>query len=280
MDCKTKSHNLQKGEVCPLYVQYTRLDISTLKLNISNIFIKQSIDMSRYEHVYFDHVNIKQQEGIDLVFGPVGFDVDDFLSQKKQPHVPMDGYETSLIYDELATINKLLKKYNIHTIQSQPSYFVDNSNMGHPYLQSPFVEFEGTVNTIPILKKIINHPLLSKCLTFTFPEKNSVLRTSILRPYIDDFGNKINDVNDSDFWNNIVKVCQELHDENIVLHNITSNDSDLDRTKDWYILDENSHIIKISDSNKEKFNPIHPLIPLSLLDVRYNKFHFAFMNKN
>ena len=277
---KQKHLNKQVGGSYPLYIWHTRLEESSLKANVSTELRKQSIDNNRFYHTYYDHTNTLQKEGIHSAMGPDGFNMNEFVESKDDPKLDIDQYESILIYDWLQKINRNLNKYNIETIQSGISYW--NSDIEfpeEPYFQQPWIEFSGDKNSIPILKRIINHPLASTYLSFTFNYESSgeKLRTSLIRPYIDSSGNKINDINDDGFWSALLTISNELSEENIHLGDFNKNDTELDRTKEWYIINESGGTHKIED--KDKFNPFFPSIPLSTLDVRYNNGIRLFMKK-
>ena len=125
------------------------------------------------------------------------------------------------------------------------------------------------------MKEIVNHDLLKNYYTTSFSdkmEKGSFIRTCIIRPYLNDSNlEKVNEFDDTPFWNNIETVIQEISDKNIPLPDITTNDPELDRSKNWYILDTQMNFYTIKDKNKDKFNPIVTDMPLTTLEVRYEK---------
>jgi len=263
--------NKQKGGSYPLYVEYTRMDASQLKALVLINLIQESINLNRYYHAYYDHNNILQKSGIHSAIGPDGFNMDNFDVK----NVGIDQYESTLIYDELVEINRLTAPMGLKTVQSGVSYWDSDIQFVKPYFQLPWVEFEGRKEAIPLLKMIINHPLANNYMSFTFSEFNEIVRTCILRPYIDDDGNQINGINDSEFWSNIIKILKDLN--NVPTFDISKNDPELDYAKDWYILDRNGEIVLVT--NKDSLNPYNTDIPLSKLDVRYEKNHLSFMKK-
>jgi hypothetical protein len=270
-----KQNKIKGGANGYIYNFYVRLPTSCLKEIISNNLIKDAIDSNKFYHKYNDCNNKLIIEGIDPVLGPAGFDFDSYDVEK----IDVGGYETSLIYNYLIKINNLLKKYSIITIQSEPAYYNNDNGFSPPYFQLPFIEFSYKKNSVPILKKIINHNLTSSYLSFTGHYKvDNIphLRTILIMPYINDNGNQINSFDDTPFWNNIIIILTEIHKENIILPEMNSNDSDLDRSKKWYVLDKNDNIKEII--NKIEFNPDID-IPLSTLDVRYDNSEKSFIKK-
>ena len=246
----------------PLYTTFSRIETQVLKSNISVDLINQAIKSNRYYHYYKDLNGNVQEEGIDSASGPKGFNMKNF--DKKG--IDIDQFESTYIIDYLVTINKLLEKYNIKTVQSGIAYYNDVDFFSEPYLQLPFVEFSGDKNAIPVMKKIIKHPLFQNYYSSSYCEYHNIMRLAVLRPYIDSNGNKITEFDDTSFWNNIVYVIQQINTENIPFIEITNNDKELDKTKNWYILNQYGDITKIS--NKNKFNPFTN-VPLSTLNVRY-----------
>ena len=263
--------NKQRGGSYPLYVEYTRMDVSQLKALVLINLIQESINLNRYFHSYYDHTNILQKSGIHSAFGPDGFNMDNIDVK----HLGIDQYESTLIYDELVEINRLIAPIGLKTIQSGVSYWDSDIEFVKPYFQLPWIEFVGRKEAIPILKMIINHPLANNYMSFTFSEFNERVRTCILRPYIDDDGNQIHGINDSEFWSNIIKILKDLN--NVPTFDISKNDPELDYDKDWYILDPNREIVLVT--NKDSLNPYNTDIPLSKLDVRYEKDYHSFMKK-
>ena len=250
-----------------LYTSYVRQDIAELSLQVSNSLVSEAIQNNRYFHTYYDKNGFLLTEGVDPSSGPKEFDVNNFDTE----NIGVNQYESSLIYSYLVQINNLIKKYNVTTVQSEPSYYIDDITFEDPYLQVPFIEFLTNKNSIPILKRIVNHHLISYYLTITshqvYSEKE-MFRLIIFKPYVDQFGGQISSFDDSLFWNNIVNALKDIHDENIIIDEITENDPDLDKAQSWYIRDDKNNIVEIV--NKNEFNPYFPTLPLSTLDVRYN----------
>lgn len=250
-----------------LYTNYVRQYIAELSLKVSNSLIHEAIQQNKYFRTYYDKNSVLLTEGIDPSSGPKEFDVNNFDTE----NIGVNQYESSLIYNYLVQINNLIKKYNITTIQSEPSYYIDDITFEEPYLQLPFIEFLAYKNSIPVLKRIVGHPLVSSYLTITSHQvyhEKEMLRLIIFKPYVDQFGGQISSFDDSLFWNNIVNTLKDIHDENIVINEITVNDQDLDKTQPWFIRDDKNNIVEIV--NKNQFNPYFPTLPLSTLDIRYN----------
>lgn len=275
---KKKYFKSMKDDIIPLYTLYSKLETSKIKLNILNELMSQALKTNRFFHTYTDMNGNNLYEGIDIIKGPNGFNIKKIDTE----NLGIEQYETSIIYKYLIEFNNLLKKHNVRTIQSSISYYLDDEKISLSYFQVPFIEFIGHKNTIPIMKKIINHSLASTYLSFTIPniyKDNQVIRTTLLRPYVDFNGNKINDFDDTDFWDTILIIIKSISDENITLQNITSNDLELDNNKPWFIIDPYGNIEQIHEDDKNKFNPFFQKIPLSTLDVRYNNNTESFMKK-
>jgi len=249
---------------------------SDIKSDICCNLLSEAVKLDRY---FYDHYNSNGIiKGIDIIKGPTGFDIKKIDTEK----LGIEQYETSIIYKYLIKFNKLLEKYNVKTIQSSISYYIDVEDFSPPYFQIPFIEFVGDKNTILIMKKIVNHDLASSYQSYTFPtfyDNKQVIRTTLLRPYIDSEGNKINDFNDTDFWDNILIIIKSISDENIILQEISCNDSELDIDKSWYIIDPDGIVEKIPENEKKLFNPFIQKIPLSTLYVRYENNILSFMKK-
>jgi hypothetical protein len=281
----------------PLYVQYTRLYESNLNVLVSNKLRSQAVELKRYYHSYYDNNYKFIEEGIDSTLGYNEFNIKEYDTE----NYGIDQYESVLIYKYLKKINNLLSIFNIKTIQSGISYWNNDINFPEPsYFQLPWIEFAGDTNSIPIMKKIINHKLSKKYFSFTFGDyiKNSInqekietrIRTSLIRPFIDSDGNLINDFDDLEFWENIVKIIQEIHEEHIEILNYLPDfanfdkyyDSELDNYMDkpWFILNESGIIFELTNEEKiYKINPLSETIPLSTLIVRFDINYDTFMKK-
>lgn len=260
-----------KGGSYPLYVSMSRNYICDLKKTDRKKIIREAIKLNRYYKKYIDVSGNEIIEGISI-----GYVYPE--DTRKINSLDIYYHETLLIIDELIELNNLLSKYNISTIQSQPSYYINDKEFSIPYLQLPFVEIRGDKNTIPIMKEIVNHKSLQNYYFTSYPElkdETPMIRTTIMRPYLK--GNSFIEeteirellygIYDKDFWNNIICVIREICEKNIKLQEITSNDTDLDKSKEWYILNKNGKIHNIIDKNK--MNPFVENMPLSVLDVRY-----------
>jgi hypothetical protein len=199
------------SDLC-LYVKYTRIEVSSLPIIFSTTLLVDSIEANRYFDEYISLTDELISEGIDPTTGPEDFDM------TLLDNTPFDSicYETFLIVDYLIKINESLKVYNIKTIQSQPSYYI---NMDDPnfksYFQIPFVEFSGSVDAIKIYEQIKSDSRLSKCFFNTFYEKDSsdeiIIRFFIGRPYIDLHGSPNSGFSDNDFWEIICTIAEELN---------------------------------------------------------------------
>ena len=268
-----KYSNNQKGGNFPLYTVYTRLDTSLLKANILVNLIQDSIRLNRYYHSYYDHQGKFQKEGIHSAIGPEGFNMQDFDTQR----LGIDQYESTIIYDDLIEINRLLEPLDLKTVQSGISYWESDVEFSDPYFQLPWIEFIGKKETIPILKMIVNHPLANHYLSSTFTETDGRIRTCLLRNYIDDEGNQINGIDDSEFWQSIKTIITDVTRQPKPVFDITKNDPELDISKEWFILNPHGKIVKIE--NKSILNPFNLSIPLSTLNVRYQNDKYSFMIK-
>ena len=272
-DLKYKNE-IMIGGMFPLYVSMSRLNIENIKESYKEKLIEEAILLNRYyEKKYTDsYKNNTIEKGI----AP-----EQIIDNIKENDLDVDSYETILIIDELIELNKLLNKFNIFTIQSQPSYYINDETFSRPYFQLPFVEFRGNINTIPIMKEIVNHKLLQNYYFTSYPElidDTPMIRTTVMRPYLsgnyfsknqeeEDKKKLLYGIYDKDFWNNLICAIREICSKNIVLQEFISNDTDLDTSKDWYILNTKGKLYKIFD--KYEMNPFIEDMPLSVLDVRY-----------
>ena len=269
----------QTGGNYLLYIDFVRLEINKIPIDIAMNLINQSVRLNRYYHSYSDDKKMIT-EGISPRTGPIGFNIKEIDTR----NYGIDQYESVLIYPILVKLNDLLAKYNVSTIQSGVAYYCDDIEFYDlakqlPFLQLPFIEFIGNRNTIPIMKKIVNHPLLAKYYTTSnydiFSDGSLHMRTCIIRPYLSEpiagqqLQEQVFDFDDTEFWADIQTAVKDVSDENIKLTEITTNDPELDRSKKWYILNKQGQIIDIYERNKEKFNPLNKQMPLSTLDVRY-----------
>jgi len=281
----------------PLYVQYTRLYEETLKVSVANKLRFQAVDSQRYYHSFYDNNDIFVEEGVNSTNGYNGFNIEEFDTE----NYGIDQFESVLIYEYLVKINNLLSKHNIKTIQSGISYWENDVNFPEAsFFQLPWIEFAGNVNSINIFKKITEHKLAKSYMSFTFGESfgkdknnskqtNTIIRTSLLRPYINSQGDLISDFTDKDFWENIVQiikdVCENESDEesNDVCDYVLNKqfyDEELNTHMDkpWFILDESGTICELTEEEKiHHINPFSDSIPLSTLIVRFDTNINSFM---
>jgi hypothetical protein len=266
---KSQHWSYKKKETFPLYTTMSRHYIQQIPTRVARDYIKQAIDMNRYHRNFYDNHNNLVTEGIHGAIGPDNFNIEDYDTMK----LGIDQYESIYIYDVLVRLNKLLEKYNVKTVQSGIAYYTEDVTFSPAFIQLPFIEFSGSKDTIPIMKAIVNHELMKGYYTMSFTEENSrdksVIRTTVMRPYLDSNKDWIPEFDDTEFWKNIEMVVEDINSKDIILPPNTMNDVELDKTKDWFILDSNGDFLQIDD--KDSFNPIVEEIPLSTLDVRYDR---------
>lgn len=248
------------------YIGFAKHYFKDMKLSIAINLLQEALSLNRYHNVYYNIDQTYSYEGVDPLYGPLNFN----FSLNNDLH-----YETFLILEKIEQINKILEKFNIKTIQSQPSYYINNESLNSSlkaYFNLPFVEFIGSKESIKIFETIKSDIRFNNYYFDAYPEikdSQEVIRFCIMRPYIDLMGNQIFGFNDSDFWDTIIEVLSEI--------NITNYDLlPLDKTKKWYIIDNNYMIIEIEKSN---FHPLYKTIPLSTLFVRYNDDYLEFLTK-
>lgn len=279
---KLNKLNNQKAGTYVLYASsYTRIDMNLLSLKEKKYIIDESLSLNRYFHKYMDINGKLKTEGIDLAYGPGGeeerFFINDYIENVE---VDVDWYESYLIYNYLVKINNNLKKFGIKTVQSQISYYSkDISYQDKDYFQNPFLTFSGIIESIPILKKMMEHPFAKDLLFFshydTRPDeslKDITNKTYITfaKPVFNDRGKFIYTFNDTDFWTKMEKISSDINIE-YSLENISmfeGNDPELDLSKDWYVLDDDSDVVKIEDKTKPNPYSLNGL-PLTTLNVRY-----------
>jgi len=268
-------NEIMVGGMYPLYASMSRLYIDDINIRYQIELIKEAKKLNRYYKKYFLECGKEETEGTSISFF--------YPKEKREKDNNLDIYyhETLLIIDELIELNNLLSKYKISTIQSQPSYYINDETFSRPYFQLPYVEFIGDKNTIPIMKEIVNHKLLQNYYFTSYPElidDTPMIRTTVMRPYLsgnyfsknqeeEDKKKLLYGIYDKDFWNNLICAIREICSKNIVLQEFISNDTDLDTSKDWYILNTKGKLYKIFD--KYEMNPFIEDMPLSVLDVRY-----------
>jgi len=253
---KYKNKMSQTGGV--LYIYHTRMPLEILSEPTKSMFVSKAKQSQKY-------FNTKTQKGIDPMDGPKGFDVKLLDIKEFGGEI---SYETYTIVKYLQQINQLLQPYKIHTIQSQPSWLIDDS-----YFQIPFIEFEGNPNSVQIFREM--YDMLDNCLSNTNISKNagkSVVRFCILRPFIRDY--KLNsDFLDTDFWEKIVDMCDKINKKNIYLtQEFIENkwiDDMIDTTKDIYLLstDKRNKIIQLHPRYSH-YNPWYRDVPLSIIYCR------------
>lgn len=277
-----------KGGAYPMYIQYSRLSINSMNDIVEQKKIKEIIDAAveskRYSYKYLDLYGNKITHGIDPGAGDPKIDALDttLAAQKNVKKLNIDSFESLLIINELYTLNALLKKYNIATIQSQPSYYVNECSFAPPYLNLPYVEFVGSRDAIPIFKMIVDHDLMKHYFASSFSEidtetKRAQIRLTIMRPYFDKDNRLVSGFDDKEFWGNVVNVVKDISDRNIPLVEFNTNDPDLDEDKDWYMINPNGEAEKIQD--KHAMNKYVDDMPLSTLNVRYGPNYMLFMYK-
>lgn len=200
-----------------LYTSYSRHFLKDLPIRLVNLILSEAVKLNRYYNEYnivlITGINKEIKEGTDPCIGPKDFSIE-FLNNSPIGNI---SYETYLILPYLTTINNILDKYNIRTIQSQPSYYINLNVLNfETYFNIPFVEFTGSIDSIEIYKKIQANIKLSKCYFNIYFEKDKTtddvnIRFCILRPFLDIDGNVNSGFDDTDFWLNIIEVIQELY---------------------------------------------------------------------
>jgi hypothetical protein len=270
----------QKAGSAALYVRgYSRTDMDRLSLKDQKYIIDESLASNRYFHRYRDINNELLTEGIDMSLGPGGreeaFAIENYVEYVE---VDVDMYESWLIYEYLVRINRNLVAHGISTTQSQISYYSkDCEFIDTDYFQNPFLTFAGDVNSIPVLKKMMMHPLAKDLLFFSYydtrfdasdPMSHLTSITFVKRVFNEE-GEFIFTFDDTDFWKTMEKISEDAKLEKVAKSPVfTGNDPDLDESKDWYVIDDDANVVKITDKTKE-----HPFglnnLPLTILNVRY-----------
>ena len=274
--------NNQKAGTFVLYtLSYTRIDMDLLSLEEQKYIIDESLSLDRYYHKYTDINGSLKIEGVDLAFGPGGEEDQFFIENYiENVEVDVDMYESYLIYDHLVKINNYLKKFGIKTVQSQISYYCKDITFPDPdYFQNPFLSFSGTIESIPILKKMMEHNLCKDLLFFshydTRPDER--LREYTNKTYItfakqvfNDDGEFIYTFDDKDFWSVMEKISFEMNRDYSpeTISMFEKNDPELDLSKDWYVLNDDGDVVKIEDKTKANPYSLNNL-PLTTLNVRY-----------
>lgn len=255
--------------------------MNLLSLKEQKYIIDESLSLERYYHKYFDINGVIKIEGIDLAFGPGGkedqFYIDNYIENVE---VDVDMYESYIIYQHLVKINNYLKKFGIKTVQSQISYYCKDITFPDPnYFQNPFLSFSGTKESIPILKKMMEHNLCKDLLFFShydtrpgnhFKELTTNTYITFAKQVFNDEGKFIYTFDDNDFWTIMEKILFEMNckysDNKLIM--FEKNDPDLDLSKDWYVLNDDCVVVKIED--KTRLNPYSlNELPLTTLNVRY-----------
>jgi len=278
---KASDKPYQKAGSGILYVKgyYVRTDMNRLSLKDQKYIIGESLDSGRYFHRYRDINDKLITEGIDLSYGPGGQDNKFAIEDKVEyVEVDVDMYESWLIYESLVQINRNLSKHEINTTQSQISYYVKDCEFAEPdYFQNPFLSFAGDVKSIPILKKMMMHPLAKNLLFFSFYDTrfddshlvSHLTHIVFAKRVFNEKGKFVFKFDDTDFWETMIKISKDVKlEEESKSPAFTGNDPDLDESKDWYVLDDNANVVKITD--KTKGHPYgHNKLPLTILNVRY-----------
>jgi len=269
-----------KGGAFPLYVVMSRLSVSDIKTDDTKekIALKKLVDdairLKRYYYEYFDKYGNKRTDGKHIASG---------LSREEIKridvrNIDINFYESTLIIDELYALQDLLRGYDIKTVQSSISYYNNNCSFSLPYFQLPFIEFVGGKKEIPVLKMIVDHDLLKNYYATSFSDDvfPNTVRVTIMRPYLNESGRLIQEFDDKQFWKDVIQAVKNVVDKiandselkkTLREFKENVNDSELDKSKKWYIFDPDGFIVEITD--KTKMNPYFPNIPLSTLNVRY-----------
>jgi hypothetical protein len=279
---KLNKNNLiyQKAGTSVLYVlsNYVRTEMDLLKLNEKKYIIEESVRLNKYYHRYYDINQILRTEGIDLGSGPDdNFKIEDYVDNVE---VDVDMYESYLIYDYLVKINRNLKIFGIETVQSQTSYYVNDVEFfNSDYFQNPFLSFSGNSESIPVLKKMMEHDLAKDLLFFSHydsrPGKGELNKKTFItfaKPVFNDKGEFIFTFDDKDFWDKMEQISLDMNTNYSVqkLPMFEGNDPDLDGFKDWYVLNDDYEVVKIDDKTKPNPYSLNDL-PLTTLNVRYTQ---------
>lgn len=198
------------------YVKFSKCHFNNIKLNIGMNLLNKAISMNRYYNVYSCNNSVKY-EGIDPLYGPNNFVMPE--EEMVNMDVNLLHYETFLIFPQLKKINQIMEKFNIRTIQSQPSYYINlNSSTEefNSYFNVPFVEFIGNYESMNIFETIKRDCRLNDCYFDNIVNYSkttmslSTIRFCIMRPFINSNGDQINGFDDTDFWNTIIEIISEL----------------------------------------------------------------------
>ncbi len=290
---KNKINIKQKAGTFILYPEDSRLDLSCENLLIQSYVMLESIRYNRFFHRYHDFDGELKSEGIDPAWGPGGeehrFEISEYV---KNPIIDVDMYESFIIYDYLVKINNYLNKFGIKSCQSQISYYCkDILFFDKNYLQNPFISYSGPIESIPIMKKMMEHPLAKDLLFYShyrggdellsasgLSEYNKSVYITFARPFFDQEDKFIFIFDDREFW---IKMLQIAFDMDSTYSSVESrppmfvgNDPDLDMSKDWYVVNDQRQVVKIED--KTRPNPYSIGLPLTTLNVRYEPDLLAF----
>ena len=318
-DAKKHEPLKNEGTYVTHYTIYTRWNRHNFYHNDNEIddgewykLVDESIKMKRYHHSngsctnFYGDIYEIAEVGFSLGRGPYEKQVFDEIKNAKydgydverQAIVDQIGldmyYETFVILDQLIDLNLVLKPLGIRTVQSQPSWYINDKDPRFGcYMQSPYVEFNGARNStvIAYFKKLLLHPLLRGMYVFAnYAQKNrrgvdeadpyNQVSVTVMKPYLNG-ERKVDGVtfDDTDFWKNILMAVTETTTEKETefgQFDMTKNDPDLDKGKKWYAVmyDSNDEIVEITDKESLRKDGY----PYTALDVRYINDEKLFMS--
>jgi len=195
-----------------LYPGFSRVKVSELPVKLAATMLSDAINLDRY---YNEFININGQvvsEGANSCKGPEGFD----QSVLDDSPIGSISYETHLILPWLSRMNESLSTHNIRTVQSQPAYYNNEMDPSfESYFQIPFVDFEGTVDSIKIFRQMETDERLSNCFFDIFyteckKTKQIKIRFCIMRPFVNFAGEFVSEFSDRNFWKLVCSVCEDL----------------------------------------------------------------------
>jgi hypothetical protein len=192
--------------------------------------------------------------------------------------------EFLLIKKYVLKINKVISSLSINSNTSQPSYYINISNLlnFNGIFNAPFIEFISPANDFNLeffrlaKRKLINKNYL---VNTGFDYKDNLrISFTVIRPYTDKKEKLLYGIDDKKFFMDIYwiflkckrRVLKEKHEKKNIGNNYI--DKNLLKHKKWYILGNNMSIIRIKNKNINKFN-----IPYTTLNISYQNNIMSFL---
>jgi hypothetical protein len=257
-------------------------------------YVEMARKLNRFHYKFLLYNGKEKTEGTHSACGPPNYDIkSDFLDKQDQDTlIDIDMFESTLIYQYLVRLKVILIEINISTIQSGPAYYENDCTFSEPYLQNPWIEFIGDLSSIAFFKLLVKHPDIQEFMITTSQESSynipkmkeegdhrKKIRYAFIRPYFNQNGEVIATFDDTLFWETIIRCVEETKKmslESKDVFDVSRNDPELDKGRDWFVYDKDGVPIKIE--NKEKVNPLNGF-PLTTLEVRYDPDFASFIHK-